>query len=265
MNAIELRGLRCGYGGRPVLHGVSVEIPRGEFLGILGPNGSGKTTLLRAVTRVIDVPRGQVTIGGTDVTTLTRREVARQVACVMQEHASLAESGHLAFTVRDLVTMGRTPYLERTGWERTADHEAVHRAMEQAEVADLADRPVTELSGGERQRVFIAMALAQDCEVILLDEPTNHLDVAHQIAILDLFAALNRDEGKTLVGVFHDLNLAAEYCERILMLKDGLVAGLGAPDDVLDGECVRTIYGASVTVQRSPVSGRPHVFVKRSE
>ena len=264
MNAIEVRDITCGYGREPVLRGLSVDVPSGDFLGILGPNGSGKTTLLRAVTGVIGLDAGRVLLNGADVASLARREVARQVACVLQESAVSAGVGDLAFTVCEVVGMGRTPYLSRTGWETRHDREAVDRAMELAEVAHLSDRPVTELSGGERQRAFIAMALAQECDIILLDEPTSHLDIAHQMGILDLFAGLNADGGKTVVGVFHDLNLAAEYCGRILLLKDGQVAGLGTPDDVLTAETIEGIYGASVEVGPSPVTGRPHVFLKKS-
>ena len=263
MNALELHNVTCGYGGEPVVRGVSLDVPAGEFIGILGPNGSGKTTLLRAITGIIPLTAGRISISGADVTSLGRREIARQIACVMQDSSVAAGSGHLAFSVRDIVTMGRTPYLARTGWETAADRDAVENAMQMAEVAQLAERAVTELSGGERQRALIAMALAQECGIVMLDEPTNHLDIAHQIGIMDLFAALNRDAGTTTVGVFHDLNLAAEYCERILLLKDGEIAGLGTPDDILTAETVQRTYGADVAVQPNPVTGRPHVFLQR--
>ena len=260
--SIQIAELVCGYGTTPVIRGVSLDVPRGEFLGILGPNGSGKTTLLRAVTRLLPARSGRVAIHGDNVVSLTRREIAGRVACVMQDNTALA-APDLPFTVRDIVTMGRTPYLARTGWETPADHEAIDHALQLAELAPLADRRITELSGGERQRAFIAMALAQRCDIILLDEPTNHLDIAHQVAILDLFAAINRDSRNTTIGVFHDLNLAAEYCDRILLLKDGLIAALGKPEDVLTAETIHAIYGANVLVQPHPTTGRPHVFLKR--
>ena len=263
MNVLEIDAITCGYGGEPVIKGLSLHVAAGEFLGILGPNGSGKTTLLRAITGIIPLESGGIAINGADITALGRRDIARQVACVMQDSAVAAGSGHLAFSVRDIVAMGRTPYLARTGWETGADREAVEAAMQQAEVVHLANRAVTELSGGERQRTLIAMALAQGCDIVMLDEPTNHLDIAHQIGILDLFAALNRDTGTTTVGVFHDLNLAAEYCERILLLKDGEVAGIGTPEETLTEETVAAVYDASVTVQPSPVTARPHVFLRR--
>ena len=264
MNAIEVHNIECGYGGEPVLKDVSLDVPSGDFLGILGPNGSGKTTLLRALTGIIKTQAGRIAVNGTDVNTLRPRDIARRIACVMQDNAASAGVGNLAFTVREIVGMGRTPYLSRTGWETARDREAAEEAMKLAEVSHLADRPVTELSGGEKQRAFIGMALAQDCDIILLDEPTSHLDIAHQIGILDLFAALNHDAGKTVLGVFHDLNLAAEYCERILLLKEGRVAGLGRPEDVLTAQNIEAIYGASVVVQPSPATNRPHVFLKRS-
>jgi iron complex transport system ATP-binding protein len=262
MNAVTISDVVCGYGGEPVIRGVSLQVPDGDFLGIIGPNGSGKTTLLRAVTGTLGLSSGSIAIHGADVRSLGPREIARQIACVTQDHGAAAGVGNLAFTVREIVAMGRTPYLSRTGWETAKDREAVQRAMDQAEVAPLAERPVTELSGGERQRAFIAMALAQECGIVMLDEPTNHLDIAHQIGILDLFAELNRD-GKTTIGVFHDLNLAAEYCRRLVLLKDGAVAAEGAPDEVLTSELIRDAYGASVVIQPSPATGRPHVFLGR--
>ena len=264
MNAITIENVECGYDRAPVIGGVSLDVPRGEFLGILGPNGSGKTTLLRAATGVIAASAGRITVNGADIRSLGPRDIARQVACVMQDNAASVGAGHLAFAVRDVVTMGRTPYLSRAGWATPRDRDAVDRAMELAEVTHLADRPITELSGGERQRAFIAMALAQECDIIMLDEPTSHLDIAHQIGILDLFAGLNRDSNKTIVGVFHDLNLASEYCERLLLLKDGQVAAVGKPEEIFTPEMIRSIYGARVAVQPSPATGRPHVFLRKS-
>jgi len=262
MNALTIQDLRCGYAAHAVLRGISLDIPRGEFLGILGPNGSGKTTLLRALAGLLRPTSGRILLNGIDLAALRPREIARQVACVLQDNPVAYGAGDLAFAVHDLVTMGRTPYLARTGWETPADREAVDNAMHLAEVSHLADRPVTELSGGDRQRVFIAMALAQRCSILLLDEPTSHLDIAHQIAILDLFARLNRDSGTTVVGVFHDLNLASEYCRRLLFLKDGSLAALGAPQEVLTDATIRDVFAAPVVVQPSPASGRPHVFLK---
>jgi iron complex transport system ATP-binding protein len=263
VNAIEIDHLTCGYDGAPVIKDVSLDVPAGDFLGILGPNGSGKTTLLRALSGIIPAGAGRVTLNGADLATLSRRDVARRIACVMQDNAASVGSGYLAFSVRDVVAMGRTPYLARTGWETGSDRESVEQAMSLAEVAHLADRAITELSGGERQRTLIAMALAQECEIVMLDEPTNHLDVAHQLGILNLFAGLNRDAGTTIIGVFHDLNLAAEYCERIVLLKDGGIAGIGSPAETLTAETIQDIYGASVAVQPNPATGRPHVFLRR--
>jgi len=263
MTVIEVQDATCGYGGGPVIRGLSLEVAQGEFLGILGPNGSGKTTLLRAITGIVPLEAGRIRLSGADVAALDPRAIARQVACVMQDGATSIGAANLAFSVREIVTLGRTPYLARTGWETRRDREAVEQAMELAEVADLADRPVTELSGGERQRAFIALALAQECDIILLDEPTNHLDIAHQIAVLELFAGLTHRHGKTSVGVFHDLNLAADYCDRILLLKAGRSAAVGPPGEVLTAGTVRDIYGAAVLVEPNPATGRPHVFLSR--
>ena len=263
MNAIEVKNLFCGYGAEQIVKDVSFSAAFGEFVGILGPNGSGKTTLLRALTGIVPVSKGEVKFEGDDIHTLTRREISRRVACVMQDSAASWGAESLAYSVREVIAMGRTPYLTSTGWETPSDRAAVASAMERAEVAHLADRPINEISGGERQRAFIGMALAQESKIALLDEPTNHLDITHQIAVLELFRMLTRETGRATVGVFHDLNLAAEYCDRVLLMKSGAVAALGEPDAVLRADLIREVYGATVAVQPNPFSGRPHVFLTR--
>jgi iron complex transport system ATP-binding protein len=164
--------------------------------------------------------------------------LARAMACLPQ-HFSL----DLAFTVRELVLMGRSPHLPRIGGETGRDFEIARSVMELADLSHLADRPITEISGGERQRVLIAMCLAQEPEVLLLDEPASHLDIAHQLSVLDLIAKLNRQTGMTVVAVFHDLNLAAAYCQRLLVLNEGRVEALGRPQDVLTAEMMRKEEG----------------------
>jgi iron complex transport system ATP-binding protein len=167
----------------------------------------------------------------------------------------------LDFTVRELALMGRSPHLARFSRESDDDRRAADRAMQQADVLHLADRPVTALSGGERRRALIAMCLAQEPKIFLLDEPTNHLDLAHQLSILDLLLRLHRDSGLAVVAVFHDLNLAAEYCGRLALLDNGRLAALGRPQEVITEELIRRVYGVRVSVEPNSVSQRPHVVL----
>jgi iron complex transport system ATP-binding protein len=253
---LALRDVTAGYAGTAVLHGVSLAVDEGSFVGLIGPNGSGKTTLLRVASGVLAPTAGEVLLQGGRVDAIDRRELARTMACLSQELVL-----DLPFTVRQVVLMGRAPHLPRVGGESERDHTIAERCMALADVTGLADRPITETSGGERQRAFIAMCLAQEPHVLLLDEPTSHLDIAHQLAILDLIRGLNRDRGLTVVAVLHDLNLAAEYCDAVALLDRGAVGAFGPPAEVLTAEAIAAVYGAQVTVQTNPVSGRPHVIV----
>jgi iron complex transport system ATP-binding protein len=234
---------------------VNVEIARGEFVGVIGPNGCGKTTFLRAISGMLPLGEGEVLLDGCTLPEIGQPHLARIMACLPQDLFI-----DVAFTVRDLVIMGRSPHVPRFRRESKHDFEIADQAMGQADVLRLADRPVAELSGGERQRALIAMCLAQEPKVLLLDEPTNHLDLGHQISILDLIGNLNRHNEMTVVAVFHDLNLAAEYCDRLLMLDRGQVAAIGPTEDVLTAEMIRRVYGVTVSVQRNPLSQRTHVI-----
>ncbi len=253
---IAMDNVSAGYGSQLVLEDVTLCVAPGEFYGLIGPNGCGKTTLLRVVSGVLPLCRGEVRVRGTPLPLLGRRKLARTMACLSQDF-----SLDLPFTVRELVLMGRSPHLPRIGGETRKDRQIAQRAMELVDVPRLAERPVTEISGGERQRALIAMCLAQEPEVLLLDEPTSHLDIGHQLSVLDLIARLNRQLGMTILAVFHDLNLAAEYCGRLLVLDRGRVAGLGTPGEVLTAERIAKVYDAAVLVQPNPLSRRPQVVV----
>jgi iron complex transport system ATP-binding protein len=253
---VSVEDIVAGYDGRPVLRDVRFDVASGEFLGLIGPNGCGKTTLLRVISGALPTMAGRVVVEGSDVREIGRRKLARIMACLLQDL-----SLDLAFTVREIVLMGRSPHLPRIGGETKRDFEVARHAMHLCDVSHLADRPITEMSGGERQRVLIAMCLAQEPRVLLLDEPTSHLDIGHQLSVLDLMAKLNRQTGVTVVAVLHDLNLAAEYCQRLLVLNEGRVAALGTPAEVLTAEMVSTVYGTTVLVERNPLSGKPHVVL----
>lgn len=253
------RDLRCAYDGREVLHGLDLELASGEFLGVLGPNGSGKSTLLRAMTGVLPLTAGEVRLFGRPLRELKRREIARRVGVVPQAGTTPFE-----FTVREVVGMGRTPHIGRLHGETDNDRAAVEAALERTDTRELADRLLSELSGGEAQRVIIARALAQEPELLLLDEPTAFLDLSHQVEVFELLRGLNRGESMTVLCVSHDVNLASLYCDRLVLLRDGVVADEGRPDDVITPERIKDVYGASVLVDNATPSGRPRVTLLTS-
>jgi iron complex transport system ATP-binding protein len=243
-------GLAVGYEGRDVLEGVDLEARQGELLAIVGPNGSGKTTLLRALAGTLRPTNGTALIEGAEASGLKARERARRLAVVPQSN-----SVEFAFTVREVVEMGRTPYLTGLGTLSKADRAAVDKALERAGVAALADRTATELSAGQAQLVSIARALAQESTVLLLDEPTAHLDVTHQIEVMDTVRRLAHDGKMACAAVLHDLNLAAAFADRILLLSKGRVRACGTPAEVLTRPNIAATFGLDVLVRRHPASG----------
>ncbi len=243
---LTLSGVGTRLGGRWVVDGIDATPPTGALTGLLGPNGAGKTTLLRLVAGLLAPEAGAVLVDDVPVHTVPRRTRARRIALLEQESSSI-----VPLTVREVVALGRIPY--RTVWGTDGDDAAVDRALASADAAHLADRPWSALSGGERQRVHIARALAQEPELLLLDEPTNHLDVSAQLALL----AFVRDLGTTTVAALHDLNLAAAYCEHVLVLAGGRLVAAGHPRDVLRPELVREVYGVESDVLVHPRTGRP--------
>jgi iron complex transport system ATP-binding protein len=225
------------------------------MVGVVGPNGSGKTTLLRLISGVLSPTAGRIRIGGRDVAELTVSQRARLVSVVPQNPA-LPES----FTVLELVLMGRNAHLKLLGWESRADLEVARRAMEATQTLELADRPLGEVSGGERQRAVVAMALAQEAPVLLLDEPTSSLDLAHQTGIMDLVAKVIKERGAAVLLAMHDLTLAAQYCDRLIMLAEGRCFAEGPPAAVLTAENIAAAYGADVFVLDHPQGGTPVVL-----
>src|SRR4051794_1291782 len=243
---LTLQGVGTRLGGRWVVDGVDATPPTGALTGLLGPNGAGKTTLLRMIAGLITPEAGTVLIEAESITTIPRRTRARRIALLEQEATS-----SVPLTVREVVALGRIPY--RTIWGTDPDDAAVDRALVSARAEHLADRAWWSLSGGERQRVQIARALAQEPELLLLDEPTNHLDVSAQLSLL----AFVRDLGTTTVAALHDLNLAAAFCEHVLVLADGHLAAAGHPREVLTPALLRRVYGVEADVLEHPRTGRP--------
>lgn len=255
---LAAEGLTVVYaaGGREIvaLRDVSLGLSPGEVLGLVGPNGSGKTTFIRAITGAVRPASGAVRIGAVEVSTLSQRELARLIAVVPQDPVLPP-----AFAALECVLMGRTPHLGLLQNEGAHDLEAARRAMEATDTWRFADRLLGELSGGERQRVVVARALAQETPVLLLDEPTAHLDIGHQASVLRLVRRAAVADGKAVLAVVHDLTLAAQYCDRLVMLRGGTVAAAGLPAQVLERDLLREVYGVGVDVFPHPVTGRPVV------
>lgn len=247
--------LTLGYGGQPVVHELDLDIPDGSVTAVIGPNGCGKSTLLRAFGRLMTPMSGRVLLDGTPVHTMPTRQVAEKVGLLPQ--TPLAPEG---LSVADLVARGRHPH--QTWYRRWSsdDEEAVARALHNTGTYELAERTLDELSGGQRQRAWIAMALAQETELILLDEPTNHLDLAHQIEVLDLVRELHRDTGRTVVLVLHDLALAARYADILVAMKDGRVVAEGDPGTVLTEELLADAFGLRARVRVDEETGAPLVI-----
>lgn len=243
------------FGSRLVLKGISFEVRPGEMVGVIGRNASGKTTLLRVMGGIVKPNAGIVYIEGRNVVEFPRRELARVVAVVPQDGLVAFD-----FTVLELVMMGRTPHLGRMKMESGRDVGIALEAMERAQIGHLSARKVSELSGGECQRVMIARALTQEARILLLDEPTAHLDINYQVEILHLVRQENLERSSTVIVVLHDLNLAAEFCDRLIMLSDGCILADGPPEEVITRENVQRAYGAAVWVRRHPTSGRPYVL-----
>lgn len=248
--ALAAQGLGFAYGERPILEGVGFEVGRGELFGIIGPNGAGKSTLMSLCTGLLAPGRGTLEILGRPLSGWSRRDLARQVALVPQDAGA-----PFSFTVEQMVLMGRTPHLGLLAIEGPADLEVAREAMRATGVEALSDRPVDRLSGGERQRVLIARALAQAPRVLFCDEPTAHLDIRHQVSVYDLLWERTRQDGLTVVTVLHDLNLAAAYCDRLLLLEGGRPAAVGTVEEVLTYRQVKAAYGTEVWVGVNELTG----------
>jgi len=248
---LTVRDLVLGYGGPPAVNGISLEIESGEMVAIVGPNGSGKSTLLRGMSRLQKPEHGQVLLDGIDIREMGAREVARHLAILPQAPGAGAD-----LTVRELTWRGRYPHQGILQRATRADYEAVHWALEAADVAGLAERNLGSLSGGERQRAWIALALAQQPKVLLLDEPTSFLDIQHQLEVMHLLRRLNR-EGMTVVAVLHDLILAGRFAERIVALSGGQVAFDGHPGDVFQPASLERVFSVPMLVLSDPDTGMP--------
>jgi iron complex transport system ATP-binding protein len=253
---LKIEGLCCGYPGGFRLGDVSFGLSRGMFGGIIGPNGSGKTTLFKALSGELKINGGNALLDGVSLPGMPLRERARRVAVVSQFPEAIDIS------VEDYVLMGRLPYREPFRFFETSRDKAIaRRYMKLTDVYDLRHKSMIQLSGGEQQLAAIAQALTQEPDLLLLDEPTSHLDISHQVQILNLIQKLNHELNLTVLMIIHDLSLAAEYCDHLVMMHQGKVFKQGEPIEVIDYKNIETVYNTLVITQINPVSGRPAVFL----
>lgn len=243
---LKVKDISFSYDSIEALKDISFEVEEGEILGIVGPNGSGKTTLLKCINKVLKPQGGVVLLEDINLANLNQKEIAQKIGVVPQESFS-----RFPFTVFDTVLMGRFPYIKRFGREKKEDLDIVDECLDLCGISHLAERLITEISGGEYKKVVIARALAQKPKVLLLDEPTLHLDINHQIELLELLRFLAENENLTIIMVSHDLNLAARFSNKILILKGGRIFRIGLPEEVLTPAVLKEVYGIEVEVLRS--------------
>ena len=254
-HSLQAVDLGLGYGDVRIVEGLNVDVPIGQVTVIVGANGCGKSTLLRGLARLLHPTTGAVLLDGRSVHAMPSKEVAKVMGLLPQ--SPIAPEG---ITVADLVGRGRYPH---QGWFRQwsdDDDRAVAEALAATDTLGLADRPIEEMSGGQRQRVWIAMALAQETDLLLLDEPTTFLDLAHQVEVLDLLTDLNRRRGTTVVIVMHDLNLACRYADHLIAMKNGTIVRQGPPAEVITPSVMREVFSMKATIITDPVSGTPTVI-----
>lgn len=252
---LRVRDLSGGYDGKEIVKSISFDVSKGEILGILGPNGSGKSTLLKLISGLLKPINGQVEVDGLPISTYSAKAFARKVAVLPQLHAHA-----FSHTVRETVALGRYPHQSGlfSSWS-DRDEQAVIHAMESTAILRYEHQSIELLSGGEQQRVFVAQALAQEAPILLLDEPTNHLDIAHQQQLLDMIQKEAIEKELTVLSIFHDINLASLYCDRLLLLNDGEIEEVGKPQEVIQAEAIQQVYHANVKVQAHPEYPKPQI------
>lgn len=254
MIGLTINNLVFSYNGKPVLKDISIEVKSGEFIGLVGPNGSGKTTLLKCITGVLSPQKGAVHLGGKNLKNLKSPEIARNVAVVPQ-----GGSVDFDFSVKDIVLMGRHPHQGRFTISTKNDEKIVTDCLKITRTSEFENKSIMKLSGGEFQRVLIARSLAQQPKLLLLDEPTSHLDISHQLEIMDIMKNQNTKKKITIIGVFHDLNLASRYCKRLILLNKGEITADGSLESVLTTGNLRKVFKINALVRKNPVTGSLYI------
>ena len=253
---LQIEGLQCGYGDKFHISDISFRVKKGGFTGIIGPNGSGKTTLFRGITSELELEKGQAMLDGKDLTEMDQKERAQNMAIVTQEIEGAS------ITVEDYVLMGRLPYRKTLQFfETKEDYKIAHKYLELTDVFHLKDKYMYQLSGGEKQLAAIARALTQEPKLLLLDEPTSHLDITHQVQVLNLIQRLNSELGLTVLMIIHDLNLAGEYCDHLVMMNEGKTYISGKPEEVLTYKTIEEVYNTVVITKTNPLSKKPVIFL----
>ena len=253
---LNIKNLSCGYGAKFNILDISFSIKKGSFTGIIGPNGSGKTTLFRGISGSLKPKTGEILLNGKTLSKLSYKEKAQNIAIVSQN----IEASFI--TVEDYVLMGRLPYHGKfTFFESKNDYKIAHKYMKLTNTFHFRNKFMTELSGGEQQLAGIARALTQEPELLLLDEPTSHLDITHQVQILNLLQRLNTDLELSVLMIIHDLNLAGEYCDYLVMMNKGKMHTQGAPEYVLNYKNIENVYNTIVVTEKNPLSGKPVILL----
>ncbi len=257
---LKINGLSGGYNREAIVKDISLDIKKGDFLGIIGPNGSGKTTLLRLLSRILAPQKGNILLEGNDIKSMDLKKFCQKAAFVSEDNGI-----NFSFSVLEVVLMGRIPHLARLQVETKEDFAIAEKSLDITDALGLKEKMIDELSAGERQRVIIAKALAQQPALLFLDEPTSHLDIGHKIQVLDLLKRLNRQDSLTIVMVLHDLNLASEYCNRIVLLDQGRIFKQGSPREVLTYQNIEAVYKTVVVVNDNPINSKPYVVLVSKE
>lgn len=252
---LETRNLHWSYGTQRVLDNINITINKNCFCGLIGPNGSGKTTLIKNISRILVPEKNTVYIYGKDICTYSAKDFSKLVAYVPQ-----STNVEFEFTALDVVLMGRSPYLKKFESESIYDMEIAREAMNLTNTWYLKDKSISKLSGGEKQRVVIARALCQNTEIIVLDEPVSHLDLQHQIELMRLLRQLCSEGKKTVIMSIHDLNLASEFCDDIILMHKGKVFESGKPQNIFESNKIKEVYCIDVMIEKNPITGKPHVI-----
>ncbi|MEX2460097.1 MAG: ABC transporter ATP-binding protein [Paenibacillaceae bacterium] len=254
---IHVENLSKSFGAECILSHIDFSVAQGAFFGIIGPNGSGKSTLLQTISGIEPASEGQVWLEGKEVSAYSNKELARWMTVLLQDALP-----PVRFSVREVVEMGRYPFQSWLGDEKEDSRHLIDSIMSRLNMTEFADRHVEQLSGGERQRVALAKSMAQQPRLLLLDEPTTYLDIGYQIQMMDYIRDWQQEADLTIVAVLHDLNLAAQYCDQLLVLHGGEVLGIGTPQEILTSELIEHVYGTKPIIMKHPVSGVPQIFLQ---